>query len=49
MAEQMEEPGPTVPFDQHPLYQAAMDDLAAGDEATAVAKLKLLAALYPKE
>jgi len=26
-----------------------MDDLAAGDEATAVAKLKLLAALYPKE
>jgi len=26
-----------------------MDDLAAGDEATAVAKLKLLAALYPDE
>jgi tetratricopeptide (TPR) repeat protein len=49
MAEYMEEPGPTVPFDQHPLYQVAMDDLAAGDEATAVAKLKLLAALYPQE
>ena len=26
-----------------------MDDVAAGDEATAAAKLKLLAALYPKE
>lgn len=26
-----------------------MEDLAAGDEATAVAKLQLLAALYPKE
>ncbi len=26
-----------------------MEDLAGGDEATAVAKLKLLAALYPKE
>ena len=26
-----------------------MDDMAAGDEATAAAKLKLLAALYPKE
>ena len=49
MAEHKEEPGPTVPYEQHPLYQAATDDLAAGDEATAAAKLKLLTALYPKE
>ncbi len=49
MAEHKEEPGPTVPYEQHPLYQAARDDLAAGDEATAAAKLKLLTALYPKE
>lgn len=49
MAERIEEPGPTLPYGEHPLHQAAMDDLAAGDEATAVAKLKLLAALYPKE
>ena len=49
MAEHREEPEPAIPFDQYPLYRAAMDDLAAGDEATAVAKLKLLAALYPDE
>jgi hypothetical protein len=49
MAEDIEEPGPTVPYGQHPLYQAAMDDMAAGDETTAVAKLRLLAALYANE
>ena len=49
MTQLADTPGPVASFEEHPLYLEAMNDLAAGDEATAVAKLKLLAALYPDE
>jgi outer membrane protein assembly factor BamD (BamD/ComL family) len=37
------------PFDEHPLYHAAMRSLIGGDEAGAAEKLRRLIKLYPQE
>jgi tetratricopeptide (TPR) repeat protein len=49
MAERDKAPGAAIPLEQHELYQAAMENLAAGRESEAVEKLRRLIALYPEE
>jgi tetratricopeptide (TPR) repeat protein len=49
MAERNEAPEAATPFEEHELYQAAMDDLAAGRESDGADKLRRLIALYPGE
>jgi tetratricopeptide (TPR) repeat protein len=48
-AESKESPDNVTSFEQHPLYDAAMKQMAAGDEAGAAAKLRELAKLFPGE
>ncbi len=38
-----------IPYDEHPLYDEAMQQLASDDEAGAVASLQRLAELYPNQ
>lgn len=38
-----------IPFEQHPLYKEAMQQIVAGDEEGAVATLRRLAEYYPDE
>jgi hypothetical protein len=49
MAERDEASEATTSFEQHELYQAATDDLAAGRDSEAAEKLRRLIALYPQE
>jgi tetratricopeptide (TPR) repeat protein len=49
MAESQGAPGEPRPFDEHPLYRAAMKQLAKGDETGAADKLRRLSKLYPRE
>ena len=49
MAESKETRDDQVPYDQHPLYQEAMQQLAVGDESGATDTLEGLAGLYPDE
>lgn len=39
----------TIPFERHPLYQEAMQQIVAGDEEGAMASLKRLIERYPEE
>jgi tetratricopeptide (TPR) repeat protein len=39
----------TIPFEKHPLYQEAMDQIVAGDKEAAVDTLKRLSERYPDE
>lgn len=38
-----------IPFERHPLYQEAMQQIVAGDEVGSIATLKRLAERYPNE
>ena len=38
-----------IPFEKHPLYQEAMDQIVAGDKEAAVDTLKRLSERYPDE
>lgn len=49
MAEFKEVAASTIPFEKHPLYSEAMQKARDGDEGGAVAALRRLAELYPKE
>ncbi len=49
MTDNTETPEGKPPFDEHPLYQAAMKRAARGDAADAATKLNRLAELYPEE
>jgi hypothetical protein len=49
MAERDGAPKAATPLQEHELYGAAMDDLAAGRESEAAEKLRRLIALYPQE
>lgn len=49
MPESEQTRGDQVPYDQHPLYDEAMQQLAEGDESGAVNSLEKLAKLYPDE
>jgi outer membrane protein assembly factor BamD (BamD/ComL family) len=49
MAESDEAANSTLPYDEHGLYQVAMEKLAEGDEAGAATNLRMLAGLFPEE
>jgi outer membrane protein assembly factor BamD (BamD/ComL family) len=49
MADIDREPNSNTTYEQHPLYQAAMKRMAAGDQEGMIEKLRRLANLYPKE
>ena len=38
-----------IPIEEHPLFQAALEQLAQGDEEQATINLNLLAECYPRE
>ncbi|MFN2165364.1 MAG: hypothetical protein ACK2U9_03800, partial [Anaerolineae bacterium] len=44
-----EKPNNAIPFEKHPLYQEAMDQIVAGDKEVAVDTLKRLSERYPDE
>ncbi len=43
------ESGKEIPFEKHPLYQEAMDQIVAGDKEAAIATLRRLSQRYPDE
>lgn len=49
MTESKEAANKDTSFDQHPLYRAAIQQLAEGQETEAAAKLRQLSELYPQE
>jgi tetratricopeptide (TPR) repeat protein len=49
VAEMREESNNEIPFEKHPLYQEAMDQIMAGDKQAAVATLQRLTERYPNE
>ena len=44
-----ESPNKAIPFEKHPLYQEAMEQIKAGDKQAAVATLERLCERYPHE
>jgi tetratricopeptide (TPR) repeat protein len=44
-----ESPNKAIPFEKHPLYQEAMEQIKAGDKQAAVATLERLCEQYPHE